>query len=1446
MLILLFGASRILAQNPVANFTVTPTSGCSPLEVTVTNNSTSASPASYQWDFENGISTTSAKTFKWKFVYDPSKGPINYYTIKLNVVNADGIDTMTKEDVIAVYPSPNVNFRVNNNIACAPASIVFTDLTLPSNQVTSRLWDFGDGTTSTATNPTHIYTNIGYYNITLTITTSNGCAPPPAVRNHFLRIISGVTPNFDFSRSTNCSAPVNVDFINQTTGPGILTNQWTLGNGNNSSVKNPSTTYNALGTYNVTLTTTSNYGCKGTLTKPITFAANTTSFSSPDSVCPNSAVKFTNQGSSAPTSAKWDFGDGSFSNDLNPVKAFANPGTYTVTLLNQYAECSSSFSKTIKVTPPPALGFTAVNQLGCQTPHTVSFQDTTQGSTNQLWDFGDGTTSTDKNPSHIYTSIGQFNVTLTVTNSLGCPSTVTKAQFVKIVPSSNIGILAKPVEGCLPFTFKPTATISSIDGVASYDWDFGTPGGTGTGISPSYTYTTTGRFVVKLKITTNTGCVETYEFPDTVKVGTKPTINFSTATTTTCAGDTVNFISTSTPADRWLWEFGDSSSSTGENPGHLYQDTGKMTVTLIAWNNGCADTLSKPDLLYTIAPVALFAPVYNCANPLNVSFTNTSITDASHGISTYFWDFGNGQTSTSQNPPPQNYPALGTYNVSLTVTDPLCDYKKTIPIELFKIVPDVVANKPQYCRGEKITLSIPASVDQSKVQSISWQIGAGAPFIGDASFDTIIFINGSYNVTVSITDINTCVSTITKNGLIKVVGSVNDFSVTNNGGCANSQITINDLSAPPGTIVNWNFNYGDGQSQSFSAPPFVHIYSQVGTYTIKLTTTDNLGCIDTTTKIAVAAVTKPFVNFGAKDTVYCPNLPIQFGDTSIGVNLSYQWFFGDGATATGTNPTHAYPLVDSIYSVKVIATDASGCIDSLIRNNYIRIVGPKPIFSVIDTSSICPPLETKFFSNARDYDSLYWNFGDGNTSTLPITSNFYNTYGAYTAKLIVRGFGGCTDSASVNVNIYNPVTGSVFTYGPLEKCNTLDATFNVTPPPFTKFTLVFGDGLSDTTQNSTILHTYTKPGVYFPSLILTDSLDCQVSVGGSDKITVNGILPLFGMDKKAFCDTGSVKFTDFSLDGADSITTRTWSMGDGNSISGITFNYRYGNPGTYIVREDMLSARGCTNRYTDTVRVYRTPVPLILGPAEICLNNNIQLNAATIVPDTLTNWRWTYGNSSTSTAPSIVNRYTVAGQQTILLSASNKLGCSGDTSAIIMVWPLPVITNVPEIIIPVGSSVVMPMTYSNNIETWAWQPPTSLSCIDCALPVANPRFTTTYNIAVIDSNKCQASSSIIIRVICVDKNYFIPNTFSPNSDGQNDVFFPRGNGVDRIQSMRIFNRWGELIFDKKNFPANSASEGWNGTIRGIPAQSDAYVYIIEVICDNGQIIPLKGNVTLIR
>jgi gliding motility-associated-like protein len=393
--------------------------------------------------------------------------------------------------------------------------------------------------------------------------------------------------------------------------------------------------------------------------------------------------------------------------------------------------------------------------------------------------------------------------------------------------------------------------------------------------------------------------------------------------------------------------------------------------------------------------------------------------------------------------------------------------------------------------------------------------------------------------------------------------------------------------------------------------------------------------------------------------------------------------------------------------------------------------------------------------------------------------------------------------------------------------------------------MYFGDGIIDSSQTLPLVHTYKYPNIYNPYVVLQDSLDCLVAVGTSQKILVKGVYPLFDMDKKKFCDTGTVKMTDFSI-GNDSVVNRLWDFGNGLSSGLKNPSTSYSSPGTFIVSQKVTTVTGCSDTYTDTVRVFRTPVAVIQGPNEICVNSVIQQIATTEVPDSVTNWKWTYANGLTSTQRSIVHQYKAAGLDKVSLVALNALGCSTDTSKEVTIHPLPVITHVPEVVIPVKSGTNLPVTYSSNVVTWAWSPPTGLSCTNCAVPYANPQFTTTYKISVIDSNNCNAVSSIVVRVVCVDKNYFIPNTFSPNNDGQNDVFYPRGNGLNRIQSMRIFNRWGEQIFERKNFAANAKSEGWDGYIKGLAAPSDAYVYIVEVICDNGQIVPIKGNVTLIR
>jgi gliding motility-associated-like protein len=164
----------------------------------------------------------------------------------------------------------------------------------------------------------------------------------------------------------------------------------------------------------------------------------------------------------------------------------------------------------------------------------------------------------------------------------------------------------------------------------------------------------------------------------------------------------------------------------------------------------------------------------------------------------------------------------------------------------------------------------------------------------------------------------------------------------------------------------------------------------------------------------------------------------------------------------------------------------------------------------------------------------------------------------------------------------------------------------------------------------------------------------------------------------------------------------------------------------------------------------------------------------------------------------------------------------------------------------VGSSYLINPTISTNIVSYNWIPSNTLSCSNCLTPVATPTITTKYNLTAVNDGGCVSTDSIRIQVICNGANFFVPNTFSPNGDGVNDHFIVNGVGLNVITSITIYNRWGQIVFQKSNFAPNSAAEAWDGTFKGQPAPADVYVYTIQILCDNSTLIPYHGNVTLIR
>jgi gliding motility-associated-like protein len=1466
----LFGIG-VRAQAPVADFSANVTAGCGPLVVSFKDQST-GNPTSWNWSFGNGqtsISQNPVVNFTTAGTYD----------VELLVKGAGGPAAIIKKGYITVYPFPSPALGASLTLACAPANIQFIDYSTPLGGISSWAWKFGDGGTSNVERPSHVYTQPGYYNISLTVTNTTGCSNS-VTYTRYIRVVDGIQPNFTWNQtSTSCSAPYSLNFINQTAGPGNLTYNWSLGSGAapaSSTVASPSNvSYPTNGTYNVTLAVQSSLGCGDTLTQAVPLTTGGAVINAPAAGCLNTPIAFSDGSTPAPISSSWDFGDGTGSNLAAPMKSYAVAGTYNVTLTSTSATCTSTTTKQITIGANIVPVFVAnTPTTGCQAPLTVTFQDNTPGATQRSWDFGDGTTTSTTNlaVSHTYTTTGAFDVKLTVTNAAGCTGTTTMPQFVNIV-TPTVAIL--PTYGCVGSPIVPSVSITTIDGVASYAWTAsgGASPSTSTVLNQGFTWSSPNNYSLTLTITTNDGCTATASATNIVEVGT-PVAPSIAGPATVCGNGRVVFTGSGTPptpGDQYYWNFGDGVLDSGQVVSHAFKSLATYNVSLSLVNDGC--TQSTTHAIHINPPIPNFGYVENCFantpainNNNSISFIDSSLIIPSFGPVSYTWDFGDGTTPVIVTippylPPPHVYDTtLGhTFNVTLTITNGTCTAATVKPVNVTYVYPSFIVVPNPACKNSPVRLvsrsqSFPIGLS---VEGYRWQVGGLPSTPGASTYIASFADTGLYAISLIVKDANGCSYTsapgLPASPSVHVTGPVAKFTAPA-GACLNSTVTFTDNSIiypgpPPSPITAWSWNFGDGNNQTYTtAGPFTHNYADTGTLNVTLAVIDASGCSDTSAPVPIQ-ITSPQALFAVPDSFYCPNTPLTFIDSSRGYGLTDTWNFGDGP-GTSQFPVHSFAPNIGPYTVTLSVIDKYNCTSTISKPVVIQ--APIAAFDIADTTAICFPLETLFTAHGQFYDSLYWNFGDGTTSTLPVTSHFYNTYDTFYAKLFVQGPGGCLDSATRRVLVLNPNTVTTFTYSPISACDSVVAQFAITPPGYTRFTLSFGDGQTDSAQDTSPIHTYRSPNSYVPTLQLTDPTGCIVGIGPlGGLITVLGAVPFFTVTKQAFCDSATVVFTDYTISN-DGVQSKTYLFGDGSSAVQpppltILFDtsHFYNTPGVLLATLNVVTNSNCPATYTDTLRDYQTPHPVISDSGLLC-TGPIQLLGGLTIPDADTiSWAWDLGNGGTSVVQNPLVPYK-PGTYQVALKAFDSFGCSDTTSATITINPLPTIKGPAEITTPLGIPVTIPFAYSSNVTTYNWTPPTNLDCATCPDPVATLVFAQEYTVQVTDVNNCTDTASILIKTICNEENYFLPNTFSPNGDGNNDYFYPRGKSLYNIQSLTVFNRWGQMVFQRKNFPANSATMGWDGTFNGHPAPSDAYVYIAEVICSNAQVIAIHGNVTLVR
>ena len=477
----------------------------------------------------------------------------------------------------------------------APLTVSFTDESHKGalSENPTYLWDFGDGQTSTqAGNVTHTYTKTGNYTVSLTMKNSYGSNIE--TKRNYIYVGDGVIADFTADKTTG-PAPLAVKFTDKSSG-NPTKYSWDFGDGTTSSEKNPSHTYNKTGTYTVKLTVSNEFGTDTKTSQSfINVGTAPYVFFTANGTINSKQVAFTTHGNVANLTYKWDFGDGTTSAEQDPIHTYKSTGVYNVTLSASNSYGSYNYTlKNVSITDALKADFSATNNMG-SAPIAVKFTDTSVGSGNNssfLWNFGDGTTSTERNPSHTYNRTGTYTVALTVTNPCGATDSILKASYVSVGNVPVADFEGTPTNGLA--TLNVQFTDKSQGDNLTYSWDFG-DGATSTEKNPKHAYATEGTYTVKLTVKnsygSNTATKDKY-----ITVGTAPRADFQADVLSGVAPHPVQFtdLSKGNPTS-WYWDFGDGATSTEKNPRHTYQKSGYYNVTLTIKNAYGESTLLRQD-----------------------------------------------------------------------------------------------------------------------------------------------------------------------------------------------------------------------------------------------------------------------------------------------------------------------------------------------------------------------------------------------------------------------------------------------------------------------------------------------------------------------------------------------------------------------------------------------------------------------------------------------------------------------------------------------------------------------------------------------------------------------------------------------------------------------------------------------------------------------------------
>jgi gliding motility-associated-like protein len=1440
---------QVACFSQMASFRAETRDKCVPARVVLYNQSSAGPGIKYEWDFGNGtISNSSEEVLEVVYAIPGT------YTIVLQVI--EGTDTVSTSSQVTIYKGPEAHFTTDKTEGCVPLDVTFTNTSTAGDaSLKNYSWDFRDGTVTSSENTGHRYNTAGTFDVYFSVADFNGCSDDAEYKG---LITVHTKPELQFSASDTmaCSPPLYVNFTNQTITDVDLSYHWDFGNGLTANGFNAATKYSTSKSYSVTLSCSSETGCAGSLTKDAYINVGSRSISlyarQGDSVfsgngtrlCPDSTLFYSNRVS---TDYTWHvrYNNQQFTRyGREFTYLLTDSGTITLSLVvGKSTDCPDSNQVSFNIDFIKS-DFDINPAYTCQLPVVIELTDQSEGAAERKWIFPDLTQDTAVHVSYTvdhsltYEELYSHTINhlsypfgLVSTSPYGCSQTTEKVLNVSLPVARFV---PDKVAGCVPLKISFADSSKSAEPVIKQTYFIHNNAYViSDGSMFSHTFTEPGHYNVIMAIENSSGCSDT-SYNTIVTAGDKLKPDFTISPSLLCAGTDIILHDITKPADSIDYRHFSSPglftiTTTGTTASvEINPDTaGVKEVRLEVSYNGCLSDTVLTHAFTVNPPAGNYHEYFSCDNPMLYTFiADVPLADSLAWIV-------NDSIVSGADSMQFKFKASGDYRVSLSAFSnaTLCHAEIAKIIRVRNVKAGFLCD-PLACVGDSVSFNATSSVDYIRDcfnEGFLWDFGDGSiqkrTFLD--SYSHIYSDTGIFHVKLVVRADNGCEDTLQKDVSIRRPDA--DFTADVDSGCA-SGLTVRFTKTGTDTIpVTWDWNFGDGYTIS-SLTPVQHDYTSPSShvYTATLKVKDSYGCIYSNS-IPITLI-KPEVSFTARDPFVCVDESVNFTAPYSHFN-SFEWDFGDGSTsAIAHSHTYRNPGTYDV-SLKIIK---DGCEATLLRSQYISVERADATFNVNDSIFDCYPALVSFQHTGDCIVSEgIWTFDTGIQS--PVFRKTYQyTYskpGIYNTSLWIRTPNGCEASRSRTIQVTGPV--AAFEFSPDTICYGDSVSFHILSLQDVNETeWIFGDG--ETSTDPSPVHRYLAKGVVYPALRISNN-SCEITINGG-LLSISLVTASFELqdNRTAFCEDELLTITDKSI-GYENLR---WIVNDTLIVDGtVPAPFIISNPDTIHITGIATDSRGCRDTTEKTIMIVTPPDYSITGDSDICKGNTASLNINPVNPSWSVSWQPVDGIDDTASFSPVIAADTTRYYMAVVTDSN---GCASAGTFRISVEQPPGITRSPlqDTSIYLGESIQL-YVETDNPFTYTWSPDYNISCTSCQQPVVAPEHDIVYTVTINDD--CFTETEKFGIDVIIDFYIEAPDAFSPNGDRQNDIFMIETRNIREIKEFKIFNRWGDLVFETTRL-----DEGWDGTVNGNIQNIDTYAYFIRAVSNHGYETVKKGNFMLVK